>query len=48
MHKHFEQTMQGGLANARNFNVTAKLYWGGTQQDRTKTTLYFNYQPAGF
>jgi hypothetical protein len=45
--QHFEQLMQGGVANWSNFKVTATLLWGGTQQDRASTTVLFNYQSAG-
>jgi hypothetical protein len=44
--KHFEEVMQGGLANTRNFKLTAHLFWAGTQQDRATTTVFFNYGPT--
>jgi hypothetical protein len=43
---HFERKMSLSGATISNFNVTAKLFWGGTQQDRASTTVLFNYQPT--
>ena len=45
--QHFEQRMQGGVANWSDFKVTATLHWGGTQQDRASTTVLLNYRSAG-
>jgi hypothetical protein len=45
--KLFEERMTLSAGSLSNFKLTAKLFWGGTQQDRTSTTVLFNYPAVG-